>query len=64
MKNFEEIKSLILDENIEDKEVKKEMEKPNLTINQEESRELLVLLSKTRPNLFRSWQTEIVNHYR
>lgn len=56
MKNFEEIMSLILDKNIGDEEVKKEMERPNLTINQEEGRDLLLLLSKERPNLFKDWQ--------
>ena len=56
MKNFEEIKSLILDKNIRDEEVKKEMEKPNLTISKEEGKELLILLSKTRPTLFKDWQ--------
>jgi hypothetical protein len=55
MKNSEEIKSLILDKNIQDEEVKNEMKKPNLTISEEEGNELLILLRKERPNLFMDW---------
>ena len=62
MKNFKQIKDLILNTNIKDKKVRKEMEQFNSTnsnVTTEDGRELLFILQTERPDLYKKWQLEI-----
>lgn len=64
MKIVKEIETLILDINVLDEEVKKEIEKLDSSkIIDDDRNKILSLLKEKRPILFSEWQLEIASNY-